>query len=122
MKESSKEYLMAGAGFAGLFVKKMVTGTIYGSGTGSARRIQEHWDKAGALREEEKAAAKIPVGGAFVLPYCAFKDSKGNYVAGGKWRLRMVDGLRLLLYNQEAQDVRHLFPCEDIKEYYDPSL
>lgn len=122
MKESTREYLMAGVGFAGLFVKKIVTGTIYNSGTGPALRIQDHLDKAGALREEEKAAAQIPVGGTFVLPYCYFKDSNGDYVAGGKWRLRMVDGLRLLLYNQETPEDKHWFPWGDVKEFYDPSL
>lgn len=124
MKDSTKEYLMAGAGFTWAFAKTLVAKTInpgansYSCGTQTGRSIQQHWDKAGALREEEKAAAKIPIDGAFLLPYASFKDSAGKDINGGLWRLRMVDGLRLLLYKQEPQEVRHWFKWEDIKEYY----
>lgn len=122
MKDSTKEFLMAGAGFAGKLASAFITGKTTMT-TSSARNLESHWDKAWELREKEKEAEKIPANGAFFLPPYQFLKADGGFADGGIWRKRWADGLRVFLYKKNGQEEEvRCFEWEDIKKYYDPSL
>lgn len=124
MKDSTKEYLMAGAlsvwgvakGIAMQSMSRNSASTTMSTHM-TAKSVQSHWDKAGALREEEKAAAEVPIGARFLLPSGCFQDKNGKAIEGGMWEVKSRDGRRILLERWGCNST-HWFLWNDIKEYH----
>lgn len=120
MKDSTKEYLMAGAltvwgvakGIAMQSMNRNSASTTMSTQM-TARSVQRHWDKAGAQREQEKAAAEVLIGTEFLL-YGHIQDRNGNLIEAGLWEVKSIDGQRILL---ERLGVSHWVLWNDIKEY-----